>query len=127
MRAERISASNGTVRVHLAANGLDHARLGFTIPRAAGGAVVRNRIRRRLRALLQPRLERLAGLDVIVSAGPPAAAVPFAQLEADLSAALERALALVSRRSRSAAPPPLSENGTTITPGPRRALAPTAS
>ncbi len=129
VRAERISAASGALRVHLAANGRDHARLGFAIPRSVGGAVVRNTVRRRLRAALQPRQVELAGLDVVVSVGPAAAGQSLAQLDADLARCLERAVPLARARaarrsSGDAGGGELAENGT-VTPGLRRALAPT--
>jgi ribonuclease P protein component len=40
--------------------------VGFTVPRALGKAVVRNRIRRRLREIVRTRLNRLAGTWEIV-------------------------------------------------------------
>jgi ribonuclease P protein component len=65
------------------------ARVGFVIPRAVGGAVVRNQIRRRLRHLLRHRVDGLApGADVVVRVLPPAAGRSYQQLEADLDAAL---------------------------------------
>ena len=130
MRAERISAGSGALRVNLAANGYDHPRLGFAIPKAVGGAVQRNTVRRRLRAALQPRYEELRGFDVVINVGSAAATQSFSQLDADLGRCLERALPTArsraaSRRSRSDAPGArLTENGT-VRPGPRRALAPT--
>ena len=46
-------------------------RVGFVVSRAVGGAVVRNRTKRRLRALVASRLDRLPdGLDVVVRANP---------------------------------------------------------
>ncbi|HEY3552009.1 MAG TPA: ribonuclease P protein component [Gaiellaceae bacterium] len=36
-------------------------RIGFAVPRAAGGAVERNRIKRRLREVWRDRLERVPG------------------------------------------------------------------
>jgi ribonuclease P protein component len=48
-------------------------RVGFVVSRAVGGAVVRNRTKRRLRAITASRVGRLpAGADVVVRANPPA-------------------------------------------------------
>ena len=128
VRAERISASSGAVRVHLRANGFEHPRLGFVVPRQAGGAVVRNRIRRRLRAALMPHHAELSGIDLVVSAGAPAAQQSYAQLAEDLARCLARTLPQARARARrtrgDAGGAPLTENGS-IRPGPRRGLAPT--
>jgi ribonuclease P protein component len=111
VRAERAAAGIAAFRVHVAANGLAHARFGFAIPKSVGGAVVRNTVRRRLRAALEPRRPELAGLDVAVSASPAILQLRFATLEAELWRSLGAA------RSR------MAENGA-VTLGPRRALMP---
>jgi ribonuclease P protein component len=49
-------------------------RVGFVVSKAVGGAVVRNRTKRRLRALVAQRLTAIpAGVDLVVRANPPAA------------------------------------------------------
>jgi len=111
VRAGRCSAGTASLRVHVAANGLAHARFGFAIPKSLGGAVQRNTVRRRLRAALHPQRHELAGLDVVVSASPSALRLPFADLEAELL------------RSLGAARARMAENGP-VRPGPRRALMP---
>jgi ribonuclease P protein component len=111
VRAGRIAAGGPSLRVHLAANGLEHLRAGFAIPRSVGGAVARNTVRRRLRAALDARRHELAGLDVVISASPSALALPFADLETELWRCIGAA------RSR------MAENGA-VRPGPRRALMP---
>ncbi len=56
-------------------------RVGFVVSRAVGGAVVRNRTKRRLRALVAARLPRVpAGIDLVVRANPAAAAASFPEL-----------------------------------------------
>ena len=68
------------------------ARAGFVVSKAVGGAVVRNRVRRRLRHLVRERLAALpAGSTLVVRALPAAAEPPYARLGADLDAALARA------------------------------------
>lgn len=67
--------------------------VGLVVSRAVGGAVVRNRVRRRLREIVRARLAVLpAGAHVVVRAQAAAASASFARLEADLDAALDRAL-----------------------------------
>lgn len=69
------------------------ARTGFVVGRAVGPAVVRNRVKRRLRALVSARRDRLpAGARLVVRALPPAARADSARLGADLDAVLERVL-----------------------------------
>jgi len=127
VRAERIAAGSGALRVHLAPNGLAHARFGFAIPKSVGGAVVRNTVRRRLRAAFDPRRVELSGLDVIVSVSPAAATLSYTDLDAELGRCLARALPLARRRQQrgpgDAPVPPKAENGA-VRPGPRRALSP---
>lgn len=67
------------------------AKVGFVVSKAVGGAVVRNRVKRRLRAATVPRLNRLPpGAHLVVRATPAAAGATVAQLGADLDAALTR-------------------------------------
>lgn len=68
------------------------ALVGFVVSKAVGGAVVRNRVKRRLRALLAARVGDLpAGSLVVVRALPASAGLSFEQLERDVSSALARA------------------------------------
>src|SRR5215475_2919117 len=68
-------------------------RAGFVVSRAVGGAVARNRVRRRLRHLMRDRLTSLpAGTDVVVRALPGAATRSFSALGVDLDRALVAAL-----------------------------------
>jgi ribonuclease P protein component len=67
-------------------------RVGFTVSRKVGGAVERNRVRRRLREIV--RLSAAAGFragsDYVVVGRRAALALPFARLAADLAGALRR-------------------------------------
>ena len=91
VRARRAGASGGFLRVSAAPNDLGRPRVGFVVPRGVGGAVVRNRIRRRLRPLIAAHLERLGGLDLVVGAGPGAERVAPAALAAELERCLRSA------------------------------------
>jgi ribonuclease P protein component len=63
----------------------EHPRVGFVVSRAVGGAVVRNKVRRRLRHLARGYLDSLpAGSLLLVRANPPAAVARQADLAADL-------------------------------------------
>jgi len=75
------------------ADGTTPARAGFVVSKEVGGAVVRNQVKRRLRHLIRPHLDRLpAGTDVVVRALPAAATKTYADLQVDLDAALSAAL-----------------------------------
>ena len=67
------------------------ARVGFVVSGAVGPAVVRNRVRRRLRHLAAEQVRRLPdGALLVVRALPAAAGATTAQLAADLQAVLVR-------------------------------------
>jgi ribonuclease P protein component len=60
-------------------------RVGFVVSRTVGGAVVRNRTKRRLRALVAARLDRIPeGTDLVVRANPAAAGISSRELAAAL-------------------------------------------
>ncbi|MDG4761167.1 ribonuclease P protein component [Micromonospora sp. WMMD710] len=76
-------------------------RAGFVVSKAVGNAVVRNRVRRRLRALTRERLAALpAGSTLVVRALPAAAEASYPRLAADLDAAIAVARSPRERRSR---------------------------
>jgi len=65
-----------------------------------GSAVVRNQVKRRLRALARERLELLpAGAQVVVRTNPGAAAASSVELGRELDRALERLLRQPMRRA----------------------------
>jgi ribonuclease P protein component len=70
----------------------DPPRVGFTTTRKLGNAVVRNRIRRRLREVARLRLSQLAqpGHDYVLIGRDKSLERPFSQLENDLTSALQR-------------------------------------
>jgi ribonuclease P protein component len=68
------------------------ARFGFVVGRAVGNAVVRNRVKRRLRAIAHEMLPGVPrGTAVVVRALPGAASGTFGELDAELRRALDRA------------------------------------
>ena len=77
--------------------------VAFAIGRRTGTAVVRNRIRRRLRAALDEmaRTDRISGGVAIISAGPGVATAPFATVRRDLARALDSAVTRASAPSSS--------------------------
>lgn len=77
----------GTVFVAPAPEATRAARLGLAVPAHVGGAVVRNRIKRRLRASFSS-ASVSAGVDVVVRAQTTASTIPFQELE-EIFAGLE--------------------------------------
>ncbi|MEU8259674.1 ribonuclease P protein component [Micromonospora sp. NPDC048999] len=77
------------------------SRAGFVVSKAVGNAVVRNKVRRRLRHLVRERLGVLpAGSTLVVRALPQAAEASYARLGADLDDAVAAARTPRGRRSR---------------------------
>jgi ribonuclease P protein component len=60
-------------------------RLGFTVPRAFGKAVLRNRVKRRIREALRVRLPEVAPeWDIVINPRRPAIAAPLEELQREL-------------------------------------------
>lgn len=96
----RLGARSGrhTVVVYVALTGDARRMAGFAVSKAVGGAVVRNRVKRRLRAILSGRLSSLPdGAAVVVRALPPAATASFDELARDVDLALSQATAKAAR------------------------------
>ena len=94
MRAERRGAGDPLLRVQVRLRADGEPRIGFAVSRRVGGAVARNRTRRRLCALCDRELAAMKPVDVVVI--PTAAALPasFPELGKALHRALGRAGAL---------------------------------
>ena len=68
-------------------NGLDRSRFGWSIKKALGGAVRRNRIRRRLREIVRlHRREISPGWDIVIHPRSSAATAEFSALAGELRA-----------------------------------------
>ena len=72
-------------------NRLAHARVGFSVSTKVGGAVVRNLVKRRLRAASHEWLQEAGsrGVDLVIVARPEAAAAAFGELRSELRALFE--------------------------------------
>lgn len=86
-----VRVTSRTLVLHLRVTDESTSRAGFIVSKAVGGAVVRNRVKRRLRHLVADRLDTMArAADVVVRALPAAATEP-ARLGPDLDHAWSRA------------------------------------
>lgn len=71
--------------------GTGHTSVGFVVSKAVGPAVVRNRVKRRLRHLMRDRVELLpAGSRLVIRALPESARHPASSLCVDLDAVLAK-------------------------------------
>jgi ribonuclease P protein component len=79
----------GTITVTwVAGDPSEPPRVAYAIGRGAGGAVVRNRIRRRLRAVMRDLSGELAPGAYLVGAGAQAASLSYGELRATVSEAV---------------------------------------
>ena len=86
------SRSDRLMVVRFVPNGCDHDRFGISTGRRLGGAVQRNRVRRRLREILRRSPNDSGhGWDMLVVARPPAVDASYDELQT----ALERLLGSV--------------------------------
>ncbi len=66
-------------------------RVGFTVGRVLGGAVVRNRIKRRLREAVRRNLQALAApVDLVINPKKSVLTLDFAELEKEIGRAFEK-------------------------------------
>ena len=83
--------SSGHFTVFVRRNELALNRFGFSIKKALGGAVVRNRIRRRLREMVRcHRQEISAGWDIVIHPKGSVGEAPFVAITEDLLRLLKK-------------------------------------
>lgn len=93
--AKRLATPGFVLLIRDRADGNPAKRLGITVTKKIGGAVIRNRMKRRFRALAREILAPggIAGSDHILIGRAGGVERDFAQLRADLEKALSRAVA----------------------------------
>ena len=85
--------------VHAFPNEHGTPRLGLSVSRKVGKAVVRNTVRRRLREVFRSCVSEIpSDLDLVVSARPAAAGATFEELRAEFVKALSRVGGPAGRR-----------------------------
>ena len=83
--------------VHTFPNDLDTARLGLSVSKKVGNAVVRNTMRRRFKEIFRDLASEVQSLDVVVSAKPASAGASYRELRDEFERSLRR---LASRPKR---------------------------
>jgi ribonuclease P protein component len=77
--------STSLCTVFFRSNGLPHSRLGVTVPARVGNAVLRNRLKRRVREVFRLNRANLpGGWDILLNPREAVAKVPFAALQREL-------------------------------------------
>jgi ribonuclease P protein component len=85
-------AGSAALVVHLLEGESGPVRVGFVVSKAVGNAVIRNRVRRRLRHLVAPQLTALPpGSELVIRALPASASMDSAELGVELTRCLDRA------------------------------------
>ncbi|HAN26086.1 MAG: ribonuclease P protein component [Microbacterium sp.] len=85
------STSPHLITYVVASEGTRAPRFGFIVSKQVGGAVTRNLVRRRLKAICaEARGDVAPGRDIVIRALPAAAAASFSTLRGDVRTALQR-------------------------------------
>ncbi len=81
---------NGLLVLRVASNETGLSRVGFSISRRVGKAVIRNRVKRRLKEIVRQR-DIAGSWDIVITARAPAAQASYRELERAMEQLLKRA------------------------------------
>ena len=81
---------NGLLVLRVASNETGLSRVGFSISRRVGKAVIRNRVKRRLKEIVRQR-DIAGSWDIVITARAPAARASYRELERAMEQLLSRA------------------------------------
>jgi len=105
LRRGKAASSNSVNVISLAArDSATHPRVGIIVTTKVGGAVVRNRLRRRCKAILDQHVGELRGQWLVIACKPPAAALSYAALRSDVLRTLHASTARVRQMPAPAEP-----------------------
>lgn len=105
VRATGRSWAHPLLVLYVAPNEIERPRIGISVSRRVGKAVVRNRVRRRIREAVRPVLDDLsAGRDLLFIARGPAATAEWSSLRGAVLELLRRAGLLAPTRSTTGGP-----------------------
>lgn len=100
IRGRGRSHSNDLLVLCALANDLPYSRFGFAVNSRVGNAVVRNRIKRRLREIVRLRMAAIRpGWDIILIARKPIRSADYRQMETACAGLLRRAQLLVEEQT----------------------------
>lgn len=92
VRRKGQSYSHRLVVLCVLENGLDYNRYGFSVSRRIGNAVIRNRVKRRLREIMRLRMDHVkTGWDLIFIARYPIRNATYQDIDAACARLLRRA------------------------------------
>lgn len=105
VRARGRSWAHPLLVLYTAPNEIESTRIGISVSRRVGKAVMRNRVRRRIREAVRPLLADLAvGRDLLFIARPPAATADWSRLGGAVLELLRRASLLAPTHSSTGGP-----------------------
>lgn len=107
------SAASDLLVLSALANDLPYSRFGFAVSSRIGNAVVRNRIKRRLREIMRLRMATIRpGCDIILIARKPIRSAEYHQLETACARLLRRAQLLLDEEQATPTAEPQAAAGT---------------